>query len=251
MSDLIIDKEVKKKLDLAIFKDKNKDKMKRKFSNILEYGTGTILNFRGTPGTGKTMAANCIAKKLRKKLLSVRYDQLQNMYIGETEKNISKVFNLAKRKKAVLFFDEADAVAMTRASAERSWEMSQINTLLKELEQFDGFCIFATNFSSKFDPAFERRFLMHLDFNLPSKENASLIFQKLMPKDIIYSTVELDKFNVENFSGGDIKKIVLNLTTRFMTNNKKLTSKQIQEGIDDLKKEKGQEINKGEVNYLG
>ena len=87
----------------------------------------------------------------------VRYDQLQNCFVGVTEKHIQRVFKIAKTKNAVLFFDEADAIALSRSNLQQSWEMSQVNTLLKELERFDGICIFATNFAEKYDQAFERR----------------------------------------------------------------------------------------------
>ena len=73
----------------------------------------------GPPGTGKTLAANVLANTLQKKLLVVRYDQVQNMYVGQTEKNIHNIFKIAKAKEAVLFFDEADAIAHNRANLAR------------------------------------------------------------------------------------------------------------------------------------
>jgi SpoVK/Ycf46/Vps4 family AAA+-type ATPase len=156
------------------------------------------------------MAANVIAKELGKKLLMVRYDQIQNMWVGETEKHIQRIFSIASKKNAVLFFDEADAIALNRATLEQSWEMSQVNTLLKELERFEGVCIFATNFASKYDPAFERRLTMHINFQMPNKEQCRQILDKLLPKKSREKSFDLNSLDIEGLSGGDLKNIALN-----------------------------------------
>lgn len=210
--DIVLNKETIEQLKSALAREKKKDKIFKSWGlgKTIDYGRGTTLNFRGPPGTGKTMAANCLAKELDKKLLMVRYDQLQSMWIGETEKHIQRVFKLAKVKKAVLFFDEADAIALSRSSLERSWEMSQVNTLLKELERYEGVCIFATNFAEKYDQAFERRLTMHIDFNLPTKEQAIQILDKVLPKKARGKNLSLNNLNIDKLSGGDIKNIALN-----------------------------------------
>lgn len=211
-NDLIVNKDIMERLDAALSRELGKDKIFRKwgFDKVLQYGKGTTINFRGPPGTGKTLAANCLANRLNRKLLMVRYDQLQNMYVGETEKHIQQVFKMAKMKNAVLFFDEADAIALDRASLERSWEMSQVNTLLKELERFDGVCIFATNFAEKYDPAFDRRLTMHIDFTLPNNKQCQAILDKLLPKRSRDKSLTIQGLDIEGLSGGDIKNVVLN-----------------------------------------
>lgn len=210
-NELIVKNEIKEKLFSAIARAQNSEQIFRKWGlgNVIEYGRGTTINFRGPPGTGKTMAAGCLAKELGKKLMIVRYDQLQNMYIGVTEKHIQIAFKLAKTRDAVLFFDEADAIALSRQSLEKSWEMSTVNTLLKELERFEGVCIFATNYAEKYDPAFERRLTMHIDFELPSKEMAASILQTLLPTKA-RGEINFSSLNIENMSGGDLKNVVLN-----------------------------------------
>ncbi|MCK5025332.1 MAG: AAA family ATPase, partial [Nanoarchaeota archaeon] len=136
-NDLIVPDKTIKDLRAALARANQGEKIFNTWglSKVAEYGKGITLNMRGPPGTGKTLATHCLAKEMGKKLLIVRYDQLQNCYVGETEKNIQRVFKLAKAKDAVLFFDEADAIALDRGSLEKSWEMSQVNTLLKELER--------------------------------------------------------------------------------------------------------------------
>jgi ATP-dependent Zn protease len=179
--DLIVKDELKEALNTAMVREQSKKLIFNQWGlgKMMEYGRGTTLNFRGPPGTGKTLAANALANALEKELMIVRYDQLQNMYVGQTEKHVQQVFKIAKLKNAVLFFDEADAVAMSRQYLEKSWEMSQINTLLKELERFDGICVFATNYAEKYDPAFERRLTMHLDFELPDKKMGEIILDRI------------------------------------------------------------------------
>ena len=215
------------------------------FGKVIQYGKGTTLNFRGPPGTGKTLAANCLAKELGRKLLMVRYDQLQNCYVGGTEKHIQKVFHLARLKNAVLFFDEADAIALSRISLVRSWEMSQVNTLLKELERFDGVCIFATNFSEKYDAAFERRLTMHIDFEMPTKEHAVKIIDKVLPMKARDKNLSLEGFDLSNMSGGDIKNVALN-AAGIATKNKsdKIKYQHIKEAIQLVKSAKTPEKTK-------
>lgn len=246
--DLIVDEKTKQNLQTAATRARQTDQIFNRwgFGKVIEYGRGTTLNFRGPPGTGKTMAAHCLAKELGKKLLMVRYDQLQNLYVGETEKRIQRVFKLAKTKKAVLFFDEADAIALKRASLTQSWEMSQVNTLLKELERFEGVCIFATNFAEKYDPAFERRLTMHIDFLLPDKEQSSMILNKLLPKKSRDKNLNLNEINAEGFSGGDLKNVVLNAAGIAAKNNSpKLKNEHLREAMSM------KPTHEEEVNYFG
>jgi len=239
--DLVISEDVKEKLRSAIARDKKKEKIFKDwgFNNVLEYGKGTTLNFRGPPGTGKTLAANVMAKELGKKLLMVRYDQVQSAYVGETEKHIQRIFNLAGKKNAVLFFDEADAIALNRNTLDKSWEMSQVNTLLKELERFEGVCIFATNFSQKYDPAFERRLTMHIDFEMPDKSQALIILNKLIPNKSRESNFSVDSLEIEGLSGGDLKNVALNAAGIAVRHNSdKISINHVKEAVSMIKIEK-------------
>ena len=129
-------------------------------------GRGLAFNFAGPPGTGKTICAEAIANSLGKKLLVVRYSEIESLWAGETGKNVAAVFRAASEHDAVLFFDEADAIASRRfASITQGYQReanSVVNVLLKELEEFDGVVIFATNLAANFDPAFERRIRTHI-----------------------------------------------------------------------------------------
>jgi SpoVK/Ycf46/Vps4 family AAA+-type ATPase len=179
-------------------------------------GTALAFNFAGPSGTGKTICAEAIAHNLGKRLLLVRYAELESMWFGETPKNVSAVFRLAEEEDAVLFFDEADAIA-----ARRSTEISMgsqretntvVNVLLQELERFDGVVIFATNLAANFDPAFERRIRTHVLFEQPGREERELIwFVQLHPtKTPLAADVDFralaERFEVP---GGDIRNAVL------------------------------------------
>jgi SpoVK/Ycf46/Vps4 family AAA+-type ATPase len=179
-------------------------------------GTALAFNFAGPSGTGKTICAEAIAHTLGKRLLLVRYAELESMWYGETPKNVSAVFRLAEEEDAVLFFDEADAIA-----AKRSTDVSQgaqreantvVNVLLQELERFDGVVIFATNLAVNFDPAFERRIRTHVLFELPGPDERELIwYVQIHPvKTPLAADVDFKALAQQyEVSGGDIRNAVL------------------------------------------
>jgi SpoVK/Ycf46/Vps4 family AAA+-type ATPase len=179
-------------------------------------GRGLAFNFAGPSGTGKTICAEAVAHALHRRLLVVRYAELESMWMGQTPKNVSSVFRLARQQDAVLFFDEADAVASRRsASIEHpgSREMNTVvNVLLQELETFNGVVIFATNMAANFDSAFERRIRAHVLFEMPGVDERERIWRvQLHPvrtplaPDVDFRALA-EAYAV---SGGDIRNAVL------------------------------------------
>jgi SpoVK/Ycf46/Vps4 family AAA+-type ATPase len=183
-------------------------------------GLGLAFNFAGPPGTGKTICAEAIATSLGKKLLSVRYAELESMWIGETPKNVAAVFRMATEEDAVLFFDEADSIASRRATgATQGYQRESntvVNVLLKELESFNGVVIFATNLAVNFDPAFERRIRTHVLFEMPGVDEREQIWrvqvhpEKTPLADDVNFRALAERYAV---SGGDIKNAVLKAAT--------------------------------------
>jgi SpoVK/Ycf46/Vps4 family AAA+-type ATPase len=179
-------------------------------------GTALAFNFAGPSGTGKTICAEAIANTLGKRLLLVRYAELESMWFGETPKNVAAVFRLAEQEDAVLFFDEADAIASRRSTDLSQGSQRESNTvvsvLLNELERFDGVVIFATNLAVNFDPAFERRIRTHVLFETPGVEERELIwFVQIHPTktpldDDVDFRALAEKFEV---TGGEIRNAVL------------------------------------------
>ena len=179
-------------------------------------GRGLAFNFAGPPGTGKTICAEAIAHELGMKLLVVDYAEAESMWIGETPKNIVAAFRAAVEKNAVLFFDEADAIATRRSAgaplrADREANLT-VNIILRELEAFNGIVIFATNLAANFDPAFERRIRTHVLFEMPGVEERARIWQlQIHPqKTPLAPDVDFREL-AERYvvSGGDIKNAVI------------------------------------------
>jgi len=179
-------------------------------------GVGLAFHFAGPPGTGKTVCAEALAYALGKKLLVVRYAELESRWVGQTSKHVSAVFRSAARQDAVLFFDEADAIAGRRfTSVTAAYEREAnaiVNVLLHELESFPGVVIFATNLAANIDPAFERRIRTHILFDMPNVEERERIWRVQLHarKTPLADDVDFAAL-AEAYprSGGDIKNAVL------------------------------------------
>jgi SpoVK/Ycf46/Vps4 family AAA+-type ATPase len=183
-------------------------------------GLGLAFNFAGPPGTGKTICAEAIAHELGMKLLVVNYAEVESMWMGETPKNIVGAFRAASEQRAVLFFDEADAIATRRSAGaivpyDRE-SNTTVNVLLRELEAFNGVVIFATNLASNFDPAFERRIRTHVRFEMPGLDEREKIWKvQIHPsrtplaRDVDFRALA-ERYAI---SGGDIKNAVLKAAT--------------------------------------
>ena len=179
-------------------------------------GLGLAFHFAGPPGTGKTICAEALAYALDKRLLVVRYAELESRWVGQTSKHVAAVFRAAARQDAVLFFDEADAIAGRRfTSIGAAYEREAnaiVNVLLHELESFPGVVIFATNLAANIDPAFERRIRTHILFEMPDVEERERIWRVQLharktplAKDVDFRALA----EAYPRSGGDIKNAVL------------------------------------------
>jgi SpoVK/Ycf46/Vps4 family AAA+-type ATPase len=179
-------------------------------------GLGLAFHFGGAPGTGKTITAEALAYALHKKLLVVRYSEIESRWVGQTAKHVATVFRVAERQDAVLFFDEADAIAARRFTSFTSGYEREanavVNVLLHELETFPGVVIFATNLAANIDPAFERRIRTHILFEMPNAEERERIWRVQLHarKTPLAEDVDFAAL-AERFprSGGDIKNAVL------------------------------------------
>jgi SpoVK/Ycf46/Vps4 family AAA+-type ATPase len=173
-------------------------------------------HFAGPPGTGKTICAEALAYALNQKLLVVRYAELESRWVGQTSKHVAAVFRAAARQDAVLFFDEADAIAgrrfTTMGAAYEREANAIVNVLLHELETFPGVVIFATNLAANIDPAFERRIRTHILFTMPDVEERERIWRVQLHARKTPLADDVDfRALAERYprSGGDIKNAVL------------------------------------------
>jgi SpoVK/Ycf46/Vps4 family AAA+-type ATPase len=209
-------------------------------------GLGLAFHFAGPPGTGKTICAEALAYTLDRKLLVVRYSELESRWVGQTAKHVASVFRAAERQDAVLFFDEADAIAGRRftvmqAGVEREAN-SVVNVLLHELETFPGVVIFATNLAANMDPAFERRIRTHILFEMPDVDARERIWQvQLHPRKTPLAGDVDFRALAEAYprSGGDIKNAVLKAAQIATTEpgpdaDKRIHQRHFVQGMDEV-----------------
>src|SRR6187399_1383492 len=181
--DVILPSATRRALDQALAHVTSHDLIFNRWGLGERHPTGLALafNFAGPSGTGKTICAEAIAQSLGRRLLLVRYAELESLWMGETPKNVAAVFQRARDEQAVLLFDEADAIASRRSTAvDHGYQRESnavVNVLLHELEYFNGVVIFATNLAANFDPAFERRIRTHVLFELPGAPERERIWQ--------------------------------------------------------------------------
>ncbi|MBD3922441.1 ATP-binding protein [Paenibacillus sp. PR3] len=176
-------------------------------------GRGLNVLFHGPPGTGKTTAAEVIALELGQELYRIDLSQIVSKYIGETEKNLQRVFQEAEESCAILFFDEADAIFGKRTEVKDAHDRhanTEIAYLLQRMEAYDGITILATNLLGNLDEAFIRRMAFSILFPLPDEEQRMRIWEAMFPPSAPRgSDVDLS-FLARQFSlsGGHIKNIV-------------------------------------------
>jgi len=217
-ADVILPAETRRQLDQALAQVTRHDLVFNRWGLRERHPTSLALafNFAGAPGTGKTICAEAIAHSLGRRLLVVRYAEVESMWMGETAKNIATVFRLARKDNAVLLFDEADAIASRRSTSVDHGFVREANTaisvLLQELERFNGVVIFATNLAANFDPAFERRIRTHILFEMPGLEEREQIWRVQLHPSLTPLADDVDFHALaEQFevAGGDIRNAVL------------------------------------------
>jgi len=183
------------------------------FRKRMNRGLGIGVLFSGESGTGKTMAAEVIANELHMDLYRIDLSQVVSKFIGETEKNLRKLFDAAEDGGAILFFDEADSLFGKRSEVKDSHDRYaniEINYLLQRMESFRGLAILATNMKSALDPAFVRRLRFILDFPYPGPEERKSMWQKVFPPETVTVGLDYDRLARLNLTGGSIHNIALN-----------------------------------------
>lgn len=184
------------------------------FRAQMNRGLGINALFVGESGTGKTMAAEVIANDLKLDLYRVDLSSVVSKYIGETEKNLRKLFDAAEDSGAILFFDEADALFGKRSEVKDSHDRYaniEINYLLQRMESYRGLAILASNMRSALDKAFVRRLRFIVDFSFPGIEQRAEIWQKVFPPQTpIEGTLDCQHLAKLSLTGGNIHNVALN-----------------------------------------
>ncbi len=164
-----------------------------------------ILMF-GPPGTGKTEFVKYLGKELDRKVVVMKGSDILSKYVGESEQNIAKAFRRAEQERAILFFDEIDGILQSRESASQSWEVSQVNELLQQMEDFDGVMVAATNFSKNLDAAAMRRFTFKLEFGYLEDEGKRLFFERMF-KTKLADAEFAELKELRNLAPGDFRTV--------------------------------------------
>jgi vesicle-fusing ATPase len=189
------------------------------------WGTARIWNesglsvlFCGTPGTGKTMSAEVLASELKLPMFRIDLSQVVNKYIGETEKNLKRIFDAAELSDCILFFDEADALFGKRTEVKDAHDRFaniEISYLLERMERFKGLAVLATNRRKDLDEAFMRRLRFLIEFPAPDFEERMRIWEKVFPSNVDISDLDF-RYLAKQFqlSGGHIRSIAFNACLR-------------------------------------
>jgi hypothetical protein len=183
------------------------------FRERMNRGLSITALFAGESGTGKTMAAEVIANELGLSLYRIDLSAVISKYIGETEKNLRKLFDAAEEGGAILLFDEADALFGRRSEVKDSHDRYaniEVNYLLQRLESFRGLAILATNMKSALDSAFLRRIRFVVNFPFPGAAERRAIWASAFPAKTATSVLDIDRLARLALTGGSIQGIALN-----------------------------------------
>jgi AAA+ superfamily predicted ATPase len=183
-----------------------------KFRKRHSRGHGVTVLLKGQSGTGKTMAAEVLARELGMDLYQVDLASVSSKYIGETQKNLSKIFAAARSSAGILFFDEGEMLFSKRSSGESSHDKYanlEVNFLLQEIEAYDGVVVISTNHSHMIDSAFLRRIMFDIEFPRPAESTRRTIWMKHLGGGIaLHEDVNLDFLASLPLAGGTIHNIV-------------------------------------------
>jgi SpoVK/Ycf46/Vps4 family AAA+-type ATPase len=189
------------------------------FGQKFNKGRGLSALFDGEPGTGKTLSAEIIAAELGLNLYRVNVANVVSKYIGETEKNLTRVFAEARSAHSVLLFDEADSLFSKRVEVKHSndrFANMEVNTLLQLMERYDGLVILTTNLKTSLDTAFERRLSFKVSFPFPEPHIRADLWRQMLPTSApVQEALDFELLGRSyELSGGSIKNAVLRAAYR-------------------------------------
>ncbi|MBQ3798121.1 MAG: ATP-binding protein [Butyrivibrio sp.] len=196
------------------------------------YGCAVSALLCGPPGTGKTMSANAIAGELGIPLYQVNLSNVVDKYVGETEKNLERVFAFAEKANVVLFFDEADSLFGKRSEVKDSQDKyanNEISYLLQRIEAYSGIVVMATNIKGNIDPAFMRRIRYVAHFDNPDSEMRRQIWESLITDRIPHEDIDVEYLaeQFDDFTGSIIKTVFLNACSLAAASGEKLAMKHL------------------------
>lgn len=224
------------------------------FLATMNRGLGLSVLFAGESGTGKTMAAEVIANALGVNLYRIDLSAVVSKYIGETEKNLRRLFDAAEDGGALLFFDEADALFGKRSEVKDSHDRYaniEINYLLQRIEAYRGLAILATNMKSSLDQAFMRRLRFIVNFPFPDAPQRGDMWRKVFPPQTPVGELDYEHLARFNLTGGSIHNIALNAAfLAAKTDSNKVTMTLVFEAIRSEFRKLDKPVNEAEFRVL-
>lgn len=193
-------------------------------------GLGITALFAGASGTGKTMAAEVLANELRLDLYRIDLSAVVSKYIGETEKNLARVFDAAEAGGAILLFDEADALFGKRSEVQDSHDRYaniEISYLLQRMEQYRGLAILTTNLQEHLDRAFVRRLRFIVQFPFPDSAQRAEIWRRIFPHSTPTEAFDAQRLARLNIAGGNIRNIALHASFLAADENQRVGMSQL------------------------
>lgn len=219
----------------------------------LASGNGISALFSGPPGTGKTLAAQIMANQLGIDLYRIDLSTIISKYVGETEKNLERIFREASESNAILFFDEADTIFGKRSEvkdAQDRYANIEVGYLLQRMESYNGVAILATNLRANLDEAFTRRLNFIINFPFPDEEYRHRIWEVLIPPDLpIADDLDLKKMAMRfKLAGGNIRNIVVSAAYLAAANGRRVTMDHLLHGAKREIQKMGKLIHESDFN---
>lgn len=242
--DLVLADTTKREIDQLIAWIGHSDEILDGFGLRKNLKNGYRVLFYGPPGTGKTLTATLIGKKMGMDVYRVDLSQVISKYIGETEKNLSNIFDQAESRNWILFFDEADSLFGARTQANNSNDRAanqEISYLLQRVEDFPGIVILASNLKSNIDEAFSRRFQSTVYFPMPEAEERLTLWKNIFEKTDVDNREENFEYFAENYelAGGALTNVARYAAiSALIDKRKKINKLDLQESVSkELQKE--------------
>jgi len=223
------------------------------FRDRMNRGLSISALFAGESGTGKTMAAEVIANELGLSLYRIDLSAVVSKYIGETEKNLRKLFDAAEEGGAILFFDEADALFGRRSEVKDSHDRYaniEVNYLLQRLESFRGLAVLATNMKSALDTAFMRRIRFIVNFPFPGVPERKAIWSSAFPSKLATTGLDIERLAKFALTGGSIQGIALNAAFMAAKNGAQITMPLVLEAARSEFRKLEKPINEADFRWL-
>ena len=252
LEDVVLNEKTKNTLDLLLQQVDKKvvDKLKKWGIKDKKKGIDARIIFYGAAGTGKTITALALAKSLKKQVLSFDCSKILSMYVGESEKNVRKIFDEYKelctktKTEPVLLLNEADQFLSNRVSGQISGSDKMHNQMqnifLEQIERFEGILVATTNLLDSIDKAFSRRFNYKIEFLKPDLEQRKTLWEKLLPAELpLEKNFNIEKLAKSSLTGGQIELVIKNTAYKLAIDEKAVFK--VEDFLEEIQKEeKGQ-----------